>query len=171
MHAVQRRALRALLPACPACLVLLLASAALAQAGPVSYTVALDSKPASHLLHISLEVNSPGADSIDVAMPAWSPGNYNIHNAWRNVQEFAAGDETGAALKFEKADKQTWRIYRGRGTHITARYNLYYRGYNADLCYITGPSVFMYVIGKRPYPVQGPVTVKVESPMDWHIYT
>jgi predicted metalloprotease with PDZ domain len=168
MHPVQRRALRILLLAC---LQLLLAGIAAAQTGPVSYTVRLDSKPASHLLHIGLEVNSAGADSIDVAMPAWSPGNYNIHNAWRNVQEFAAGDETGAALTFEKLDKQTWRIYRGRGSHITARYNLYYRGYDADLCYITGPSVFMYVVGKRPYPVQGPISVKVESPFDWRIHT
>jgi predicted metalloprotease with PDZ domain len=39
-------------------------------------------------------------------MPAWAPGAYGIRNDWRNVQEFFASDETGAALKFEKVDKQ-----------------------------------------------------------------
>ena len=66
-------------------------------------------------------------------MPAWSPGAYGIRNEWRNVQEFSATDETGATLKFEKVDKQTWRINAASGRRITARYKLYYRGYNDDL--------------------------------------
>src|SRR5262245_33017358 len=168
MQQFRRQAFRVILLAS---LPMLLAEITAGQSSPVSYIVELDSKPASHFLHISMEVNSAGAASVDVAMPAWSPGNYNIHNAWRNVQEFAAGDETGASLKFEKIDKQTWRIYCGRRTRITARYNLYYRAYNSDGCYITGPSVFMYVVGKPPYPLQGPVWVKVDSPGDWPIYT
>jgi len=168
MQPVQQKAFRTALLAA---LLMFVALTASAQTGPVSYSVALDSKPSSHLLHLALDFNAAGVPTIDVAMPAWSPGNYNIHNAWRNVQEFSAGDETGATLKFEKIDKQTWRIYRGRGTHVTARYNLYYRGYTSQLCYITGPSVFMYVIGKAAYPVQGPVTVKIQASSEWRIQT
>ncbi len=144
---------------------------ALAQSGPVSYTVTLDKNATTHFLHIAAQVNRGGAPSIDVAMPAWSPGSYNIHNAWRNVQEFSATDENGAPLKFEKIDKQTWRVYCGSGRTITARYKLYYRNYNDELCYITGPSVFMYVVGKRPYPLDGPVSVKLETPSDWLVQT
>lgn len=146
-------------------------SAALAQSSPVAYQVALDKNPTTHFLHISLQVNSGGAASIDVAMPAWAPGAYGIRNEWRNVQEFSATDETGAALKFEKTDKQTWRIYTPRGRQITARYKLYYRGYNDELCYITGPSVFMYVVGRRPYPLDGPISIKLDAPSDWRIQT
>jgi predicted metalloprotease with PDZ domain len=91
-----------------------------AQTGPVNYTVTLDNKPNSHLVHIALSVSAGGAPSIDVAMPAWSPGAYSIHNAWRNVQEFSAGDEKGTALRFEKIDKQTWRIYPMDGDRIDA---------------------------------------------------
>jgi predicted metalloprotease with PDZ domain len=163
------RAVRYLLAA-----VLLVAfhAAAHAQTGPVSYTVTLDKRPTSHFVHIALGVESGGAPSIDVAMPAWSPGAYNIHNAWRNVQEFSASDETGAQLKFEKTDKQTWRIYRHSGRTITARYKLYLRNdYNDELCYLRGPSVFMYVVGKRPYPLAGPVKIKLEAPASWRIQT
>ena len=142
-----------------------------AQSSPVAYHVTLDKNPTTHFLHISIEVNSGGAASIDVAMPAWAPGAYGIRNEWRNVQEFSAGDETGAPLKFEKVDKQTWRIYTARGRRITARYKLYYRNYNDELCYITGPSAFMYVVGKRPYPLDGPVSIKLDAPSDWRIQT
>ena len=152
-------------------LVLAVGTLAFAQSGPVTYQVTLDKNPTTHFLHVSLHVNSGGAASIDIAMPAWSPGAYNIHNAWRNVQEFSATDETGAKLRFEKIDKQTWRIYTGSGRTIIARYKLYHRNYNDDLCYIAGPSVFMYVVGKRPYPIEGPVSVKLDAPSDWLVQT
>src|ERR1051325_9394360 len=111
MLILRQRAVAYLLPVA---LLLALSAAAGAQTGPVNYTATLDKNPTSHFVHISLTVNASNAPSIDVAMPAWSPGAYHIHNAWRNVQEFAATDENGAALSFEKLDKQTWRIYRQR---------------------------------------------------------
>ena len=76
-----------------ACALMTLPFVVNAQTGPVNYTVTLDNKANSHLVHIALSVSAGGAPSIDVAMPAWSPGAYSIHNAWRNVQEFSAGDE------------------------------------------------------------------------------
>jgi predicted metalloprotease with PDZ domain len=153
-------------------LAIALAGASQAQTGPVSYTVTLDKQPTSHFLHISLTVNTAGAQSIDVAMPAWSPGAYGIHNAWRNVQEFSASDDTGAHLKFEKTDKQTWRIYRASGRTITARYKLYLQtDYTDEMCYLRGPSVFMYVVGKRPFALDGAIKLKLEAPASWRIQT
>src|SRR2546421_9234381 len=58
------------------------------QTAPVSYTVRLDPQPASHMLHITIEIQDVAGPSIYVAMPAWSPGAYRIHDAWREVQEF-----------------------------------------------------------------------------------
>ena len=150
---------------------LALQSAVCAQSSPVAYQVTLDKNPTTHFLHVSLQVDTGGAASIDVAMPAWSPGAYGIRNEWRNVQEFSATDETGAALKFEKVDKQTWHIAAATARRITARYKLYYRSYNDDLCYIAGPSVFMYVVGKRPYPLDGPVSIRLDAPAGWLVQT
>ena len=150
----------------------MLAGGAIAQTGPVRYVVELDKQPASHFLHVAVEVDSGRADSVDFAMPAWSPGAYFIHNAWRNVQEFAASDDTGARLNFEKIDKQTWRVHRERGRVITARYVLFNRDFNSEGCYLRGPSVFMYVVGKRPYPLEGAVSVRVMgAPEGWTIQT
>jgi predicted metalloprotease with PDZ domain len=149
-------------------------SAASAQSSPVAYDVTLDKNPTTHFLHVSLQVDAGGAASVDVSMPAWSPGAYGIRNEWRNVQEFSATnlvDPTSTALKFEKVDKQTWRIYTPGGGRIIARYKLYYRSYNDELCYITGPSVFMYVVGKGRYPLEGPISIALHAPSDWRIQT
>jgi predicted metalloprotease with PDZ domain len=163
---------RAIRYALPVTFLLVLSITAVAQSGPVSYTVTLDKNPASHFVHIALSLDAGNASSVDVAMPAWSPGAYWIHNAWRNVQEFTARDETGKALKFEKIDKQTWRIHTGGSRQVTAGYKLYLRNdFNDELCYLRGPSVFMYVLGKRPYPLSGPVKLKIEAPASWRIQT
>ena len=150
---------------------LALQSEVLSQSAPVNYHVVLDKNPSTHFLHISVQFNSSGAASMDVAMPAWAPGAYGIRNEWRNIQEFSATGERGATLNFEKVDKQTWRIYTAGNRTITARYKLYYRNYNDELCYITGPSAFMYVVGRPPYPLQGPISIKIDAPPDWKIQT
>src|SRR5262245_53678781 len=103
-----------------ACVLMTLPFVVNAQTGPVNYTVTLDNKPNSHLVHIALSVSAGGAPSVDVVMPAWSPWAYSIHNACRYVQEFSAGDEKGTALRFEKIDKQTWRIYPQEGRVVAA---------------------------------------------------
>ncbi len=154
----------------PLALFLFLPVVAAAQSPVVAYSITPDKNPTTHFLHISLEFNST-APSVDVAMPAWSPGAYNINNAWRNVQEFSASDETSTTLKFEKVDKQTWRIYLQSGHRLTASYKLYQRSYNDELCYISGPNVFMYVVGRSPYPLAGPVSVMLDVPAGWVVQT
>ena len=154
-----------------ASLLLALSVAGAAQSGPVHYTVALGKNPTSHMLKVSMEFNTAGARQIDVAMPAWSPGGYFIQNPWRNVQEFAAA-QSGAGARFEKIDKQTWRLYPNSDGPIVVSYRLYFPDYDDQDCYIRGPQVFMYVVGDRPYPLKGPVTLSLEGvPESWAIET
>jgi predicted metalloprotease with PDZ domain len=147
------------------------AAIASAQTAPVKYTVTLDPQPTSHMLHISMQLDGVRTPSVDVAMPAWSPGAYNIHNAWRQVQEFSPVDGSGASVKFEKIDKQTWRVFHGNGDKITVNYNLYSTNYNDELCYLLGPQTFMYVIGNAPYPLGGPISLKLVAPSNWRTQT
>ncbi|MCU1285557.1 MAG: putative protease with the C-terminal domain [Acidobacteriales bacterium] len=153
--------------------VVALAAAASAQSAPVRYSVTTDPQPATHMLHISMEVNGVKEQSVDVAFPAWAPGAYRIGDNWRQVQEFAATDSAGAALKFEKTDKQTWRVWRGSGKDdkITVNYNLYSADFNEQGAYLRGPSVFMYVVGKAPYPLGGAVSLKLNLPASWKTQT
>ncbi|HZS45972.1 MAG TPA: PDZ domain-containing protein [Blastocatellia bacterium] len=144
---------------------------AAAQASPIRYTVALDKQPTTHMLHVSIDVDAIMTPSVDVAMPAWAPGSYNITNAWRQVQEFSSADGSGAPLKFEKIDKQTWRVYRGKDDKITVKYNLYNTAYSEDYCYLRGPQTFMYVVGKAPYPVARPINLKLVAPSNWKAQT
>jgi predicted metalloprotease with PDZ domain len=164
------------------CLALIAVSASFA-APTVSYLLAMP-KPSSHLFEVTLRIEGSKTPLVDVAMPAWSPGAYGIGNYERNVQEFSAADGAGKALPFEKTDKQTWRIARGSDQTVIVKYK-YYAGPSAspramgfsmtqlDTSHasVTGPNLFMYVVGKSPYPVEGPIRLTIEAPPGWKIYS
>jgi len=78
-------------------LLCLLSVPAAARAQTVSYTVSVP-KPTSSLLHVVMDIRGVTGPSVDVAMPAWSPGSYNLHWAAKNVQRFTAQDASGRAL-------------------------------------------------------------------------
>jgi predicted metalloprotease with PDZ domain len=157
------------------CLILIVVSAALS-APTVSYLLAMP-KPSSHLFEVTLRIEGLKTPRVEVAMPAWSPGAYAMGNYARNVQEFSATDGTGKALPFEKTDKQTWRIAPGGDAIVIVKYK-YYAGPSAgprgmgfsmtqlDTSHasVTGPNLFMYVVGKSPYPLEAPVRLTIEAP-------
>ena len=141
-------------------------------------------KPSSHLFEVTMRIEGLKTPKVDVAMPAWSPGSYFIVNSERNVQEFSATDGGVDPLPFEKTDKQTWRITRGKDTTVVVRYK-YYAGpsmsplgttsrltqLDSFHASVTGPNVFMYVVGRSPYPLEGPVSLTIEAPPGWKIYS
>ena len=58
----------------------------------IEYTLTIRN-PISHLYDVEMDVRGIRSDSVDVAMPAWEPGNYTIRDFAKNVQDFR-----GAAL-------------------------------------------------------------------------
>ncbi|MBZ5534598.1 MAG: PDZ domain-containing protein [Acidobacteriia bacterium] len=155
-----------------------------AGAPSVSYLLAMP-RPSSHLYVVTIHVEEIEEPFIDVAMPAWSPGAYIVGNYAKNVQEFSADDGAGSPLRFEKLDKQTWRIHREKNRSLDVHYK-YYAGpssspfggmgfsmaqLNSFHASFAGTSLFMYVIGKSPYPAVGPVKLTIEPPAGWRIYT
>lgn len=91
------------------CVLLLLLVPAIARAQTVSYAVSIP-KPTSSLLHVVMEIRGAQGASVDMAMPAWSPGAYNMHWAAKNVQRLSAQDGNGRALAAAMVDTSAWRI-------------------------------------------------------------
>src|SRR5512133_662169 len=91
------------------CVLCLLSVPAVVGAQAVSYTVSIP-KPTSSLLHVVMDIRGANGASVDVAMPAWSPGSYNLHWSAKNVQRFAAQDAGGRPLTAAMIDTSVWRI-------------------------------------------------------------
>ncbi len=153
------------------CVLLLLFVATIARAQTVSYTVSIP-KPTSSLLHVVMEIRGAQGASVDVAMPAWSPGAYNLHWAAKNVQRLAAQDGNGRALAAAMVDTSVWRI-KPAAPAIRVSYDVYMGApiVNDTHATIVGTRSLMYLVGRAPYPAPGALTIAVEAPPGWTLAT
>src|SRR5262245_43589931 len=77
----------------------------------ISFTVAM-ARPHAHLFDIDVAIKrtASGPQEERLVMPVWTPGSYLVREFERNVQDFAAADAAGQPLKWEKTNKNTWRV-------------------------------------------------------------
>jgi predicted metalloprotease with PDZ domain len=132
----------------------------------IDYTLTI-TNPTSHLYDVAIAIKGIRESSVSVSMPAWSPGMYRIENYARNVQDFRAIDTRNQSLKWEKTDKQTWRIAKSNADDIQVRYQVYSTALGDEMADVAPPTLFMYVAGQKHVPC----TLTYEAPTGWNVYT
>src|SRR5258705_13454700 len=90
-------------------------------------TVRYDVSVARGEFHVAAEFPAAGKDTLFVSLPAWSPGNYEIQNYARYVHGFTAQNASGAPLRWDRGDKDTWRVVTSGNDRVTVAFD-----YGAD---------------------------------------
>ena len=108
------------LPAIMLVALLSLSDAAFAQAPAIEYTLTARN-PLSHLYNVEMQINGIRSTTVDVAMPAWSPGVYSIRDFAGNVQQMEAVTRQKQPLRLQQIDKQTWRITKAETDDVLVR--------------------------------------------------
>src|SRR5689334_23424246 len=94
----------------------------------IAFTVSMP-RPHTHLFEIDISIKEHGLvmspAEVLLVMPVWTPGSYLVREFERNVQDFAATDATGKPLKWEKINKNTWRVMTNRSPDWHAKYKVY----------------------------------------------
>jgi len=135
-------------------------------------------QPHTHLYEVAFAIGNVTSPQIDLVMPTWTPGSYLQREFARNVQDFAARDESGQPLRWEKADKATWRIETGSAAGKPRTVNVSYLVYANELsvrtshldashAYFNSASVFMFVKGATDQPLK----LKINAPSGWRVTT
>ena len=133
-------------------------------------------RPHTHLLEVDVAikrtVNGPQEERL--VMPVWTPGSYMVREFARNVQDFAATDAAGQALKWEKTNKDTWRIVTNGAASWHARYRVYANELsvrtselNSSHAFWNNANILMYLEGF----LKSPSTVRVLAPDVWKVAT
>ena len=162
---------------CAAALLILLPLLIKAQNPPVdiSFTVAMP-RPHTHLLEIEVAIKRTvsGPQEELLVMPVWTPGSYMVREFARHVQDFAAADAAGQPLKWEKTDKNTWRIATNGARDWRARYRVYANELsvrtselNSSHAFWNNANILMYLDGF----LKSPSTVRVLAPDVWKVAT
>jgi predicted metalloprotease with PDZ domain len=162
--------------------ILLITSASFALPGnqdggqDIDFTVSM-SKPETHLLEVEMRIHRglrawPREDTL--IMPVWTPGSYLVREFERHVQDFAATDESGQALEWEKTNKNSWRVktngarmwrvtYRVYANELTVRTN----ELNSDHAFWNNAALLMYPEGF----LNEPSTLHIVPAPGWKVAT
>jgi predicted metalloprotease with PDZ domain len=132
----------------------------------VEYTVTV-SDPISHLYGVRMQISGIRGTTLDVAMPAWTPGVYAIRDHARNIQQFEALSAPNKPLEVQRIDKQTWRIEKAPDANIDVRYQVFSSTLNDELGDLSGAALFLYVVGQTAVPAE----VSFSLPGGWRVYT
>src|ERR1051325_9621843 len=148
-------------------------AAAQAPAADISFPIAMP-RPHTHLFEVDVAIkraaNGPQEESL--VMPVWTPGSYLIREFERNVQDFAAADAAGQLLKWEKTNKDTWRVVTNGAREWHATYRVYANELsvrtselNSDHAFWNNANLLMYLEGF----LKSPSTVRVLAPDVWKV--
>ncbi len=162
---------------CAALFLLVLPFLAAAQTAPVdiSFTVAMQ-RPHTHLFDVDIAIkrtaNGPQEEAL--VMPVWTPGSYLVREFARHVQDFAAADAAGQPLKWEKTNKDTWRVVTNGAREWHATYRVYANELsvrtselNSSHAFWNNANLLMYLEGF----LKSPSTVRVLAPDVWKVAT
>jgi predicted metalloprotease with PDZ domain len=141
----------------------------------VSYRVTLDER-AAHRATVEMTVTGAGGP-VELWMPVWTPGAYELRTWGRNVTPLDASDGAGRALPFSRLGPSRFRVDpgpKGESGVVRLRYAVYAAKLTDDGSHIdaghallNGSSLFLAVRGQE----RGLHEVRVTLPPAWRAVT
>lgn len=111
--------------------------------------------PASHYIYIDMTVENPGPGKLQLQLPAWRPGRYELGNFAKNVKRVDIVNDKNEALDYTKLSKDLWEVETGNSKFIKITYSYYAAELNAGACYADTQQLYvnpvhccMYVVGR-----------------------
>lgn len=112
-----------------------------------------------HFIGLRFTIPNIHQDFIEVQLPAWRPGRYELQNFAKNVRWFEVKQSNGEPVQFEKITKDRWRINTININEVIITYQYYANQPDAGACYIDEHYLyinpvhcFMYVEGRIDEP-------------------
>ena len=155
-------------------LALALTAASATARAAVTYRVTLDER-AAHRATVELTVTGVAAGSaVELWMPVWTPGAYEMRTWGRNVTPLDAHDGAGRTLAFARSGPSTFRVDGAGGGTVRLRYRVYAAKLTDDGSHIdgghallNGSSLLLAVRGQE----RGLHELRVVLPAGWRAAT
>src|ERR1035437_4051801 len=93
-------------------------------------------KPHDHFIDIEFIADNITENETSIQLPAWRPGRYELGNFAKNIQKWAAFDEKGNALSFQKTTKDCWKVNTKGISTLHIKYNYYAAELNAGSTFL-----------------------------------
>ncbi len=108
-----------------------------------------------HILQITLRIGHVDTPVVDLQLPAWRPGRYELSNYARNILSVGSYTTDDQPLFTEKVTRERWRVHLNGHTEVVVRYEYYAQQMDAgnswldeNLVYINFINCLFYVEGR-----------------------
>lgn len=128
------------------------------------------SNAAQHLAQVQIDFPAVNGKTLDVQMPIWRTGRYEVLNLGKNVRLFVATNAQGKILPFTKIDKATWQIKTQPGDAVKVSYEVYANTLAERTLHIDDTHAYLDASGVLMYAApfkQQAVQVSLETPKTW----
>ncbi|MEM6800006.1 MAG: hypothetical protein AAF696_01315 [Bacteroidota bacterium] len=131
--------------------------------------------PNTHTYVVEARAQSETSTHTTFMLPAWRPGRYIMQNYAGAISHFEAWDASGNELKWQKVNKDSWKVMHKKAGEIRIRYRYFANNrdagssyYGLGEAYFNPVNLFMHVRGRYNDPVRLEVPKLSE---DWKIAT
>jgi predicted metalloprotease with PDZ domain len=108
-------------------------------------------KPSTHYLDIEILFPTFGKEELEVCLPVWRPGRYELGNFAKNVKRVEVFNSQGNSLGFEKIDKSTWKIHCKGVEDVLVSYSYFSFELNAGSTYVDEHQVYVNPVNCMMY--------------------
>jgi predicted metalloprotease with PDZ domain len=126
--------------------------------------------PAHHLAEVSITFPQVSTKTLELKLPVWRSGRYEILNLSKAISHFSATHPDGTAIAWDKTDKNTWKLWLNQPGPLTVRYQVYantlsYRVAHIDPthAFLDASGVFMFSPAFRDQSL----VVELKVPRGW----
>lgn len=130
--------------------------------------------PSSHYIDVELYIDAIATPTLELQLPAWRPGRYELGNFAKNIKKVEVFNEQDTALPYLKSNKDHWVIETNGSKSIKVNYSYFTSEINAGSCYADAAQLYvnpvhlcMYV----PQRMDEQHVVELEIPDSYSIAT
>ncbi|MBL4625813.1 MAG: M61 family metallopeptidase [Flavobacteriales bacterium] len=131
-------------------------------------------KPHQHFIDIEYTIDNISTATIEVQLPAWRPGRYELGNFAKNIQQWNAFGGNGAELNFKKLTKDKWSIDTEGNKEVTIKYNYYSNELNAGSTYLDESQLYVNPVNcclYIPERQNESCEIELQIPSDYEVAT
>ncbi len=130
-------------------------------------------RPNEQYLHLecSFSVNQ---EQIEIFLPSWRPGRYEIANFAKNIRGFKVFNEKNQLVPFNKNSKDSWIINAGKSKSLNIKYQYYSNELNAGSTYVSETMLYVNPVNCFIYTkehLNNSIEIDLKIPEDWKIAT
>ena len=104
------------------------------------------SNPLTHLVEIEISIDAISTPFVELQIPAWRPGRYELQNYAANIKQFKAVDDKDQNLSFAKTSRNRWKVNTGKSKEVKIRYQYYACQMDAGGCWLDEEQLYLNFI-------------------------